>query len=129
MSINKYEENRILSASPVELVGILYDAALRAASEARARLRDGDIGGRSREINRAQMILVELSNSVDCEAGGEIAKRLVVLYDYMISRLAEAHVEQQDAPLGEVEKLLGTLQEAWAQVEAETPAEQVEAAG
>jgi len=117
MSINQYEENRILSASPAELVRILYDAALRAVDAARVHLRDGDIASRSREISKAQMILVELSNSVDCEKAGEIGKRIVGLYDYMLNRLVEAHVEQQDAPLAEISRLLTILQEGWIDVE------------
>jgi flagellar protein FliS len=63
------------------------------------------------------MILVELSNSVDCEKAGEIGKRIVGLYDYMLNRLVEAHVEQQDAPLAEISRLLTILQEGWIDVE------------
>jgi len=116
MSINRYEENRILSANPVELVQILYDAAVRAVEEAREHLRTGDISGRSREISKAQMILVELSNSVDCVKGGEYGERLVGLYYYMLSRLVESNIEQADGPLAEVVGLLNTLQDGWSHV-------------
>jgi flagellar protein FliS len=116
MTINNYEENRILNASPVELVQILYDAAVRAVNDARGYLHAGDIAGRSREINKAQMILVELTNSVNCEKGGDIGLLLIGLYDYMMSRLAESNIEQKDEPLAEVGGLLSTLQESWSQV-------------
>jgi flagellar protein FliS len=115
MSINSYEENRILSASPVELVRILYAAAVRAVENAREGLRAGDILSRSREINKAQVILLELDNSVDLSKGKEVGERLLALYDYMLGRLAAANTEQRDEPLAEVSNLLGTLQEAWAQ--------------
>ena len=115
MSMNVYEVNRILSASPIELVRILYSAAIRAVDGARARLEAGDIAGRSREITKAQMALLELAGSVD-RSKGEIGDRLLALYEYMVGRLTEANIQQEDAPLAEVSRLLGTLQEGWSSI-------------
>jgi flagellar secretion chaperone FliS len=115
MPINTYEENRILSASPIELVRILYSAASRAVRDARRRLRDGDISGRSREITRAQEILLELATAVDPTKAPELGERLLALYDYMQGRLVAANTQQKDGPLAEVAALLDTLQEAWSQ--------------
>jgi len=117
MSINSYEDNRILSASPMELVRILYTAAGRSVQSAREDLRMGAIGSRSREINKAQLILLELATSVDPAKGQEISERLLALYEYMMTKLAEANAEQIDAPLAEVNSLLSTLQEGWSQCE------------
>jgi flagellar protein FliS len=121
MSINTYEENRILSASPLELVRILYSGAVRAVQKARENLRAGDIHSRSREISKAQMILIELASSLDCSRDRDLGERLLALYDYMQGRLAEANTEQKDGPLAEVSKLLGTLQDAWSQCGVEEP--------
>jgi flagellar secretion chaperone FliS len=114
MPLNVYEVNRILSASPVELVRILYTAAIQSVAAARDHLRGGDIARRSREITRAQMILAELGGSIDRAGGGDIGVRLLALYDYMLMRLAEANAQQIDPPLAEVERLLGALNEGWA---------------
>ena len=115
MSINTYEQNRILSASPLELVQILYTAAVRAVDNAQNSLEAGDIASRSREINKTQEILFELAASVDSSKGKEIGDRLLVLYDYMQGRLAEANMKQQTEPLAEVSNLLRILQGAWSQ--------------
>src|SRR5712691_5107885 len=117
MPMNSYEQNRILSASPVELVRILYTAAVCAVQNARESLRAGDISARSREIGTAQVILLELASSIDASKGKEVGERLLALYDYMQGRLAAANAEQKDGPLAEVNSLLGTLQEAWLQCE------------
>src|SRR5260370_36082318 len=53
-----------------------------------------------------------LAGSVD-RGQGEFAERLVALYDYMLGRLTEANLQQEDAPLAEVGELLGTLQIGW----------------
>ena len=116
MPINIYEENRILSASPLELVQILYTAATRAVQNARQQLRAGDIAARSREITKAQEILLELATSVDPSKAPEVGARLLALYDHMQARLIEANTQQKDGPLNEVDNLLHTLQEAWSQV-------------
>jgi flagellar secretion chaperone FliS len=115
MSINTYEENRILSASPIELVKILYTAANRAVQNARQHLSAGDIAARSKEITKAQEILLELGSSVDASKAPEFSERLLALYDYMQSRLTEANAQQKDSPLAEVISLLETLQDAWSQ--------------
>lgn len=116
MATNPFEaylESKIFSADPVELVQILYRAALESAASARRYLQQGDVAGRSREISRAMAILTELMLSVDRASGGPLAQNLVELYDYMQRRLIEANVEQSEAPLAEVGRLLATLLEGW----------------
>ena len=108
-----YLEDRVLSADPIELVRMLYQAAGNSLREARRRLEAGEIAARSTAIARACDVLAELSASLDRERGGEIADRLSRLYDYMTRRLVEANTLQRDALLAEVQGLLGTLAEAW----------------
>jgi flagellar protein FliS len=117
MPINTYEENRILSASPLGLVKILYTAATRAVQNARQHLRAGDIAARSKEITKAQEIILELASSVDPGKAPAISERLLALYDFMQAQLVQANTEQKDGPLAVVDSLLKTLQEAWSQVE------------
>ena len=136
MATNAYEaylESKILTADPVELVQLLYRAALDAVRQARIELRHGRIRERSRAITRASDILNELALSVDHSAGGELSRNLVELYAYMQQSLIDANARQQDPPLEETERLLASLVEAWqncrpdpsliAGAEYETPAE------
>jgi len=108
-----YLESRILSADPLELVEILYQTAYRAVETARRCLRQGDIAGRTKEINRAIGALAELASALDRQAAGELGRNLAGLYDYMQRRVIEAHVEQTEPPLAEVSRLLATLLEGW----------------
>jgi flagellar protein FliS len=111
-----YLESRVLAADPVELVSLLYQACTQAVREARRYLAAGQIAERSREINQACAIVIELATSLDHERGGEISPRLALLYDYMERRLLQANMQQSDAPLADVLGLLTTLSEAWAGV-------------
>jgi flagellar protein FliS len=118
----------VLAADPVELVSLLYQACMQAVREARYHLAEGRIAERSKQINQACAIVIELTTSLDHERGGEISQRLALLYDYMQRRLLEANMKQADAPLADVLGLLTTLSEAWSGVKsaetkptAETP--------
>ena len=110
---NTYLENRILGASPLELVVILYEEADRSVRDALMALSQGDIRKRAREITRVQLILSELAASLDLQAGGELASRLADLYSYMQGRLTTAHIEQSPGPLEETSRILATLLEGW----------------
>lgn len=108
-----YVQNEVLNASPERLVQLLYDQGIRCLSAARECNRAKDVPGRVRHVNRAFAVLVELSDGLDFEAGGEIAINYARIYDYCQRRLIEANVRQSDATLAEVESLLQELREAW----------------
>jgi flagellar protein FliS len=112
-----YLEGRIASADPLELVRLLYQGASSAVRDARHYLAEGEIAARSRAITKACEILIELTVSLNHEAGGDISRRLEQLYDYMQRRLLEANFQQADGPLAEVLGLLATLGEAWDEIQ------------
>jgi len=117
-----YLESRILSASPIELIRLLYQGCSQAVQDARRHLAAGNIAARSRSITKACEILIELTSSLDHQRGGEISQRLAQLYDYLERRLIEANIRQSDAPLAEVLGLLSTLGEAWDKLQENAPA-------
>lgn len=115
-----YLETEVLSASPVQLVGMLYRGALHSLRDAQLALSRGDIAERSRKLGQAEAILGELSVSLDRAQGGTLSQDLSELYDYMLRRLAQANFEQTGGPIEEVSGLLSTLLEAWTEI-AESP--------
>jgi flagellar protein FliS len=108
-----YFDSRILSADPLELVKMLYQAAIAAVRDARCHLANREIAARARAITKACAILTELTVSLDHECGGDLSRGLARLYDYMSRRLIEANFRQTDQPLEEVLGLLATLVEGW----------------
>lgn len=109
----EYLESQVLTADPLELVRLLYRAALEATRSAREHLAAGRIAERSRRISKAHAIITQLSVSLDHARGGALSRRLAELYDYMQRRLMEANLRQKAEPLAEVEGLLQTLLEGW----------------
>jgi len=111
--MNPYFEQMILSASPIELVRLMYQQAIASVVDAREHLRHGRIRERTGAIKKAYAIITELMVSLDAEKAPELARNLSRLYCYMQERLLEANLRQKDAPLEETARLLNTLADAW----------------
>jgi flagellar protein FliS len=111
--MNPYFEQMVLSASPVELVRLLYQRAIGAVREAREHLKHGRIQERCNSVNIAYSVLTELASSLRADDAPELSANLNALYSYMQGRLVEANGQQLDGPLLEVLGLLNTLAEAW----------------
>jgi flagellar secretion chaperone FliS len=108
-----YLESRVLTADPLELIRLMYQAAISETRNARMHLANRDIRRRSQAISKACAIFTELTVALDRKAGGEYAERLADLYGYMMRKLAEANFQQRDEPMVEVLGLLSTLLESW----------------
>lgn len=108
-----YLETKIRSASPAELISLLYEGLARELRCAAACVDRGDIAERGTAIGRALGILGELRNSLNHEAGGEVATNLEKLYVYWTSRITDANVRSVRAPLDQVIGLLEPVRVAW----------------
>lgn len=107
----------VMGANPHRLIVMLYQGARQAIAQARMHLQQGGVtavAARGEAISKAIRIIESgLQASLNVESGGEIGERLNALYSYMVRRLFEANVKQSEAMLVEVDRLLGTLEEAW----------------
>jgi flagellar protein FliS len=107
-------ETGVSTASPHQLIVMLFDGALMAISSAAIAIEQKDIPGKGSSISKAiEIINNGLKVSLDMEAGGELAERLAALYDYMTERLLYANLHSNRAALDEVATLLDGLREAW----------------
>jgi flagellar protein FliS len=111
-------ETRIFSATPMELVQMLYKAAIEGVQTARYHLKRGEVVERGRAVTKTVAILAELNSSLDHAKGGELSASLAALYDYLQRTLLDANFRQADDGLAEAEKLLKTLDDAWSKVNA-----------
>jgi flagellar protein FliS len=118
---HRYREVAIKTASPLQLVVMLYDAAICSIKEAREQMSRRDIAARSRSVNKCITIISELQSCLNLKAGGEIAISLNQLYDYMKRTIFKANVEQSIQPLSEIENLLESLRSAWVELLNQNP--------
>ena len=116
-----YRESSVLTASPEQLVVMLYDGAGRFLRQADAALGEGAWEHAHDRLQRGEAIVDELLATLDMDQG-QIAERLQAIYIYCKRCLTEVRRERDAAKVRLVVRLLGELREAWAQVAAGTPA-------
>ena len=114
----------LAAASPHRLIVMLFEGAKAALAQARAHLQAGDVAAKGMQISRAIAIIEEgLKPAVDLDRGGEIARNLLALYDYLPPRLLHANLHNDLAALDEVTNLLTGVADAWSAIgAAPTPA-------
>ncbi len=110
-----YRESSVLTASPAQLVVMLYDGAGRFLRQAEAALGEGAVAHAHERLSRADAILDELLLTLD-KGAGQIAERLEAIYVFCKRLLVEARVGRDAAKVVQVRTLLAELREAWSQI-------------
>ena len=117
-----YQRVDAQSRSPLELVVMLYDGAIRFLNEAREAHERNDQWARATAVSKALAIVGELRSTLNLEEGSSLplALELDRLYDYMTGRLLEVATKRDLSGVDEVQRLLVTVREGWVQVSAAT---------
>lgn len=113
----QYKAQAAATASPAQLVLMLYNGALAEVARAGRGLEQAppDIVDVHDCLTRAQAIVRELSLTLDRERGGVIAANLASLYGFCTERLVDANVRKDAEPLAAVTDVLTDLRDAWEQ--------------
>jgi flagellar protein FliS len=113
-----YEEHTVNTASPVKLVVLLYDGAIRFLKLAERAFAEGDRVLARMHIGKAEKIILELLGSLNFEDGGEIAENLFALYRFVLRECARMSGENYEEVLPGVIRILSGLRDAWKNLEA-----------
>lgn len=111
-----YRQNSVETATPGQLVVMMYDGVLTALDKAEGALLDRpDIELCHKEFTRAQAIIMELLATLDMSAGN-VAHSLASLYEYSHNQLVKANVGKSFGPAKPVRDIFADLRDAWVQV-------------
>lgn len=110
-----YRESSVLTATPEQLVVMLYDGAGRFLRQAEAALGEGAWEHAHDRLQRGEAIVDELLATLDMDQG-QIAERLQAIYIYCKRCLREARKDREGEKIRLVIRLLGELREAWSHV-------------
>jgi flagellar protein FliS len=121
MATRSYEEYRVLTASPLARVRLLYDKMIAETGLARECLRSNDPEGRARHVNSAFSVVTELILSLKPETALELTSRLKQVYEYVQWRLVTGHAQRDGRALEEVQALMRSMREVWEEPVEETP--------
>lgn len=117
---NSYRQVSLQTATPGQLVLMLFEGAIRSLERAEVGFDLDDPAEANQtihnNIHRTQEILHELNMALDTTNGGKLAETLRALYEYLDRRLMESNVQKSAAGIVEARRHLSVLREAWAEM-------------
>ncbi len=113
--LRQYTNHSAQTATPGQLVVMLYDGFLRFAAQGRAAMERGDLGEAGQRLTRAQDIVTELHLSLDM-SHGVIPQNLAAVYLYVGECLTNARLTRDVGHITEAMTRMADLRSAWAQI-------------
>jgi len=114
--LHSYQVNDISTSSQGQLILMLYDGALKAVNQSIECMGRKEVAEQGRHILKAQDIVNELSLALDMKLGGEVAKTLEQLYQFVLNQLIQANITSDKMYLESVIKVLSPLRDAWSRI-------------
>jgi len=126
-------ETGVMSASPHQLISLLFNGVTTAISMARHHMLNGEIVAKGKAISKAINIIDNgLKTSFEAQAGGTagaaLVDNLLALYDYIGKRLMLANLRNDPTLLDEAQRLLDAISSAWREIDPRQPPSVLEAA-
>jgi flagellar protein FliS len=103
----------VAAADPHRLVQMLMDGVMERLAIAKACIERGEIAKKAKLLHSCVTLLGELRGSLNLQNGGELARNLSELYDYMVRQLLRANLNSDVEYIKEVSSLLGEVRSAW----------------
>ena len=91
--LGAYKKTSVETASKEQILLMLYQAAIKNCKKAIEAIEQKNLAKKGEYIGKMQDIVVELSNSLDFEVGGDVAKELASLYDYVLYSSTQANIK------------------------------------
>jgi flagellar protein FliS len=114
----RYKGVQVKTCSPVQLLVMLFDGAIRFVGEAEAAMATKDYPRVGERIGKAHAILVELASTLDREQSPELCDNLLAIYSFCMTHMVEANLHQDPKRLREVVAALTPLREGFSAVSA-----------
>jgi flagellar protein FliS len=108
----RYLGDSVATASPQQLLVMLYDRLALDLERAAHALASGDRQEANLQLQHAQDIVVELQSSLQVEAW-EGGPRLASLYTWLLTELIAANVKGDQRRVGDCRKIVEPLRDAW----------------
>lgn len=112
----QYSTVHVSTVDRGRLLLMLFDGCLKFLKHAKAGLEAKDLVKFGKYLSKSQAIISELMLTLDFQKGGNIAKDLDRLYDFMLYYLTEANLEKNPAKVQKVIELLEVIAQAYKDV-------------
>jgi len=109
-----YANNKVTTASPADLVLMLYEGAIKFCNIAIVAIENKEIEKAHINIVKVERIVQEFQITLDYKYA--TAKDFNEVYTYLLQRLSEANMKKDKEILEEVLKHLRTMRDTWKEV-------------
>ena len=110
----KYNNSKVLTASPAELTLMLYEGAIKFCNIAIIGIEQNDIQKAHTNIRKVEKIVDEFRSTLDRKYA--VAEDFDRVYVYLLQRLLEANIKKDKAILEEVNMHLRSMRDTWKEV-------------
>ncbi|OIP17306.1 MAG: flagellar export chaperone FliS [Comamonadaceae bacterium CG2_30_59_20] len=115
-------ESGVMSASPHQLVSMLFNGVKAAITMARHHMAHNEIAAKGKAISKAINIIdngLKISFEADASnpVGEALVANLMALFDYTVKCLLRANLRNDPALLDEAERLLESIGSAWREID------------
>ena len=110
----KYNNSKVLTASPGELTLMLYEGAIRFCNSAIMGIEQKDVEKAHVNIVKVQRIIEEFRSTLDRRY--PVAADFDRVYVYLLRRLLEGNLKKDKAILEEVNMHLRSMRDTWKEV-------------
>ena len=116
-ALSQYQQAKtssvVATSDGYQLVHLLLEGALERLAMTKGNMDRGEVALKGERLGRVLDIVAELRGTLDLDRGGEIARNLHDLYDYMETVLVRANVENRSDLLDQVSDLLRQIKSGW----------------
>ncbi len=116
----QYRQQGVLTASPTELVVMLYEGCIKQLKLAKIHLSEKNYEGANNSFQRAQDIITELVMGLDFNY--DIAKELLNIYEFVQRAIIDMNITKDANQVDPVVEILDDLRTAWVEVVKQTRA-------
>lgn len=113
---NIYKQNQVNTASPKELVVMLYEGCVKFLRLAELALEEKNFELVNKNLIKAQNIISELLNTLDMSVEGTISQDLADLYEFFLGELFQANIHKDIDKIVYVREQMKELLEAWKEI-------------
>ena len=108
-----YQRTAIETADPLKLIILCYSAAIDDLKQAKELHEKREMNEAYRKIRHVQDIITELLVGLDYERGGDIARNLNRLYNFILRRLIGINSREDASIYEHLIKILAELRNGW----------------
>ncbi|WCE28981.1 flagellar export chaperone FliS [Vibrio sp. SCSIO 43137] len=109
-------DSQLSAASPHKVIQMLMAGAIERLVQGKAAMEQGNIAVKGERLGKALDIIISLRSCLSMNDGGDVARNLDQLYEFMIAQVSIANAENKPEPIDDVIDIIREIKSAWDQI-------------